>query len=112
MFCDIRYDKTIIVEKEQQQNYRTIFIELANPMVNSNWIQMDAMFVVCWIKGSNYNWKHARLTWEFPWDFLASGGPYYETLRLVVDQRMDKYHVTVFYQIRFKIFIWGYNINF
>jgi len=23
--------------------------------------------------------------WEFPWDFLASGGPYYETLRLVVD---------------------------
>jgi hypothetical protein len=21
----------------------------------------------------------------FPWDFLASGGPYYETLRLAVD---------------------------
>ena len=26
----------------------------------------DAMFVVCWIKGSNYNWKHVRITWEFP----------------------------------------------
>jgi hypothetical protein len=25
-----------IVEKGQQKNYRTIFIELANPMVNSN----------------------------------------------------------------------------
>jgi hypothetical protein len=25
-------------------------------------------------------------------------------------QRMDKYHVTVFYQIRFKIFIWVYDI--
>jgi hypothetical protein len=37
------------------------------------------------LKGSNYNWKHVRLTWEFPWDFLASGGPYYETLRLAVD---------------------------
>ena len=49
----------------------------------SDWIH--AMFVVCWIKGSNYNWKHGRLTWEFPWDFLASGGPYYETLRLAVD---------------------------
>ena len=24
---------------------------------------------------------------------------------------MDKYHVTVFYQIRFKIFIWVYNIR-
>ena len=43
-----------------------------------------SMSVVCWINGSNYNWKHVRLTWEFPWDFLASGGPYYETLRLAV----------------------------
>ena len=43
------------------------------------------MFVVCLIKGNNYNWKHVRLTWECPWDFLASGGPYYETLRLAVD---------------------------
>jgi hypothetical protein len=39
-------------------------------------LSLDAMFVVSWIKGSNYNWKHMRLTWEFPWDFLASGGPY------------------------------------
>jgi len=22
---------------------------------------------------------------QFPWDFIASGGPYYETLRLAVD---------------------------
>ena len=47
---------------------------------------LGAMFVVCWIKGSNYNWKHVRLTWEFPWDFLTNGGPYYLTLWLAVDQ--------------------------
>jgi hypothetical protein len=48
-------------------------------------ITLVGEFVVCLIKGSNYNWKHVRLTGEFPWDFLASGGPYYETLRLAVD---------------------------
>jgi hypothetical protein len=53
-------------------------------------LSLDAMVLVCWIKGSNYNWKHVRLTWEFPWDFLASGGPYDETLRLAVDPTNGK----------------------
>jgi hypothetical protein len=42
-------------------------------------LSLDAMFVVCWIKGSNYNWKHVRLMWEFPWtllwDLTISGWP-------------------------------------
>jgi hypothetical protein len=53
-------------------------------------LSLDAIFVVCWIKGSNYNWKHVTLTWEFPWDFPASGGPYYETLQLTVDPTNEK----------------------
>ena len=42
-------------------------------------LSLDAIFVVCWIKGSNYNWKHMRLMWEFPWtllwDLTISGWP-------------------------------------
>ena len=56
MFCDIRYDKTIIVEKGQQQN------SISSSPTATN-LSLDAMFVVCWIKGSNYNWKHVRFTW-------------------------------------------------
>ena len=46
----------------------------------SDWIH--AMFVVCWIKGSNYNWKHLRISLGFPrkwwtllWDLMISGWP-------------------------------------
>jgi hypothetical protein len=58
-------------------------------------LSLDAMFIVCWIKGSNYNWKHVRLMWEFPWDFLASGGPYYETLWLAVDPMNQVFYYLV-----------------
>jgi hypothetical protein len=52
---------------------------------DDNWYIISNIFASDRIKGSNYNWKHVRLTWELPWDSLASGGPCYETLRLAVD---------------------------
>jgi hypothetical protein len=45
-------------------------------------LSLDAMFVVCWIKGSYYNWKHVRISFGFPrerwtllWDLTISGWP-------------------------------------
>ena len=62
--------------------YDTIYKISSSPTATN--LSLDAMCVVS-IKGNNYKWKHMRLTWEFPWKFLVSGGPYYETLRLAVD---------------------------
>jgi hypothetical protein len=59
-FCDIRYDKTIIIEQGEQlslsDSNRSIF---SSPTATN--LSLNAMFAVCWIKGSNYNWKHVMV---------------------------------------------------
>jgi hypothetical protein len=84
LFFPYEFWLPIFISSKSSCHITHFFCKVILRMNCNNYI-LDAMFVVCWIKGSNYNWKHVRHTWEFPWDFLASGGPYYETLRFVVD---------------------------